>query len=334
MEEYREEFYKREEQIKNEIKTKKKIVFIHWQDYANVLTEWCRVINQNSQEWLAFSFGWTEHDFKYGIKHNYDFSKGIGRQIPMEIISEADIIIISLENEMVLKMIMGLFLDIDFRKQKIGVFHTGSYYRNNFKIFNNFFRRLFDFHIYAPDLYRLSPQQDNDFFFFPCVYSYEEVDFDMKFKEDKLLITHFPSNREIKGSDEIEEVIFELLEEYGDKFDYNVYPQIAHWKVYKELRKSVIHIDQINRDHGAYGVVTIEALKNGCLVLTTANNMPDKSKDKIIEVDDINDFREKLEYLMKKDKEELKQMLIDNYSEERFSDKKFYKMFEKKILKF
>ncbi|MBW1612528.1 MAG: glycosyltransferase [Deltaproteobacteria bacterium] len=85
-----------------------------------------------------------------------------------------------------------------------------------------------------------------------------------KFKNpDKIIITHFPSNQILKGTRYVHHVIRMLEEEYGDKIIFYS-KRLPHSEIIKKLENTHILIDQFS---SAYGLLAVEGMANGCIVI-------------------------------------------------------------------
>ena len=53
---------------------KRNIIIIDYCDYANVLTEWSRAINEHSDNFQSKVLCTRPHKFSYKLKHNWNMS--------------------------------------------------------------------------------------------------------------------------------------------------------------------------------------------------------------------------------------------------------------------
>jgi hypothetical protein len=88
----------------------------------------------------------------------------------------------------------------------------------------------------------------------------------------KLRIIHAPSNRSIKGSSKI----IEVLNKHKDKFELVLLENVSREEVYKQAKQSHIAIDQIRI--GWYGNFAVEMMSLGLPVIChiSETNMPEK----------------------------------------------------------
>lgn len=250
-----------------------KISFIAENDWANVLTEYSYCLNKHSEGIEAKSICLNKHPYNYSNQHDYDLSdctydQGLEAQ---KFVFESDIVIFGEEGAMqptnykvleIYKQILGL--DLLNSDKKLLIWHPGTHYRQNFNFYNNHPQRNKIFkHLYAIDLYRLSPKNDNDFPLFPYQYlnfNYDKYisDFKNKIKLKPWSILHIPSNSSIKGTKTFKESIDKLKLD-PKKYIYKVFENIPFSQVLKEKEKSIFYLDQVNVN-GGYGLASLEAI--------------------------------------------------------------------------
>jgi len=264
-----------------------KISFLSGQDFANVLTEYSFCLNKHS-DIKSKSICTMEHPFKYKIEHDYNINNCNITQLQeiKEWILGSDVLILSeespLNNTYQMLEIVNHVLGINLLQlnKKIIIWHPGSNYRNNFHYYNNHpLRGKVYKHLYAIDLYRLSPKNKNDLPLLP--YQYFDFNYDTfisKFKE-KLnnppwTILHIPSNASIKGTS-IFELVIDNLDLDSKLLKYKVLQNIPYTKVIEEKKKSIFYLDQINEECGGYGLASLEAIFSSNLTFSTMNNSPD-----------------------------------------------------------
>jgi hypothetical protein len=262
-----------------------KISFISEGDAANVLTEYSYCLNKHSEDIESKSICTIPHPFNYNIKHDYNITQCSLEEINTvkQWILNSDIIIFNEEGKIdgnyrmleIIKSNLGIDL-LNSNKQLI-IWHPGSNYRNNVHYYNTHpLRNKIDKHLYAIDLYRLSPQNNNDL---PLhTYQYYEFDYDnfiSKFKQKlsnkPYTILHIPSNTNIKGSAIINKCMVEVNLD-KTKYVYKTINNISNDKVLKEKENSIFYIDQVNQ-LGGYGVAMIEALFRANLTFCTTHNI-------------------------------------------------------------
>lgn len=92
--------------------------------------------------------------------------------------------------------------------------------------------------------------------------------FNQKVFNDKLRIVHFPTNRKIKGSDFIDRIVSEIIDE-GFNIEYLSLSGVENTKIKELIRSSDILIDQMLI--GWYGGIAIEAMNFGVPVVSYIN---------------------------------------------------------------
>lgn len=264
-----------------------KISFIAENDWANVLTEYSYCLNKHSKNIEAKSICLNKHSFNYTIQHDYDLSDCTYDQKleAQKFIFESDVIIFGEEGTMqptnyrvleIYKQILGL--DLLNSDKKLLIWHPGTCYRQNFSFYNNHpLRNRLHKHLYAMDLYRLSPKTQNDTPLWPYqYYNFQKdkfiLDFKLKLKNKPWTILHIPSNINTKGTSEITNNI-KNLNLNKTNFNYKVLTNISYKKVLEEKKKSIFYIDQYKPSIGGYGIASLEGLFTSNLTFATVNNI-------------------------------------------------------------
>lgn len=262
-----------------------KISFIAENDWANVLTEYSYCLNKHSEDIETKSICLNKHPFNYNIQHDYDLSvcSFQQKQEAQQFLQDSDVILFGEEGAMqptnykvleIYKQILGI--DLLNLNKKLIIWHPGSNYRNSSTYYNNHpLRDKIYKHLYALDLYRLSPQTEEDI----PLHTYQYYNFDYEtyinnFKS-KLIgprtILHIPSNTNIKGTSLINKCISECNLD-NKKFIYKTLHKVPYSEVIYEKEQSIFYIDQIN-SLGGYGVASIEALYRSNLTFCTTHNI-------------------------------------------------------------
>jgi hypothetical protein len=143
------------------------------------------------------------------------------------------------------------------------VYHTGTRYRESPKYFNELFQgavRSFtdqsEFMKYGGMKYIVSGVDKN-------IYKPKEIG-------RKLIIGHYPSNPEVKGTPEI----LQMLEPFHKDFDIRIgLKQVSHAEQLARMSECDIYIElfkpELNgREYGCFGVTALEAAMMGKLVIT------------------------------------------------------------------
>jgi len=280
-----------------------KISFIAENDWANVLTEYAYCLNKHSKDIEAKSICLNKHPFNYNIQHDYDLSTSTLEQKEKAriFLEESDIIVFGEEGAMAstnykVLEIYKQILEVDLinSNKKLLIWHPGSHYRQNYNFYNNHpLRNKIFKHLYAFDLYYLSPKKEIDSPLFP--YQYFNFDtkvllenFKNKIKQKTQTILHIPSNPTQKRTQEIINSVNNLS--LSLKYDFKVLTNISHLEVMEEKKQSLFYIDQFSPHWGGYGIASLEALFNSNIVFCTVNNCFDSivkitGKDEIPIVD-------------------------------------------------
>lgn len=263
-----------------------KISFLSEGDAANVLTEYSYCINKHSNYIKSKSICLFKHPFNYKIQHDFDLNKCTvtQKEYVKQWISDSDVIIFNEEGTLAgqYKTIeyYNNFLNLDILNlnKKICIWHPGSNYRNNYTYYNQHpHRQKIDVHLYAIDLYHLSPMDVNDTPLYPYQYydfNYDKFinDFAIKLNNTVRTILHIPSNSNIKGTSIITKCIEELQLSKTTKYQYKTLQQISNYDVILEKEKSFFYIDQIN-DMGGFGIAAVEAFFRSNLVFCTTHKI-------------------------------------------------------------
>jgi len=143
------------------------------------------------------------------------------------------------------------------------VIHTGTRYRESPKYFNELFasaKRVIsdqsEFQVLGKMEYIVSAVDEN-------LYKPKEIG-------KKLIIGHYPSNPEVKGTNEI----IEMLKPFRDTFEIRVgLKQVSHAEQIKRMQECDVYIElfkpELNgRPYGCFGVTALEAAMMGKLVIT------------------------------------------------------------------
>ena len=263
-----------------------KITFIAEGDAANVLTEYSHCINKHSNDIESKVICIFAHPFNYKIKHDINLDDCNKDQLDKvkQIINDSDIIIFAEEGfshnryktiDIFDKALNINLLDLD---KKVIIWHPGSNYREKYHYYNPLRNKIYK-HLYAIDLFRLSPKRDNDTPLLPYQYfNFNYNNYILKFKQ-KLsnppwTILHIPSNTSIKGTSMLETAILNLDLD-PKQYKYKVLQNIPYSEVIKEKEKSLFYLDQINEICGGYGLASLEALLLSNFTFSTINNSSD-----------------------------------------------------------
>jgi len=166
--------------------------------------------------------------------------------------------------------------------KKYFVSHGGSSYRNNMSIVSKYFNKICESTlIQCPDLLK-GKSNSESLIYYPVDINFIKPDYNFK-NANKLVIAHYPSNEDTKGSN----IIIPILKKYEDKFILNCSKEkeigknksrtdweknLLRYKecdVYVETIKPILH----NKDYGEWGNTCLEAAASGCIVLTNCTHL-------------------------------------------------------------
>lgn len=154
------------------------------------------------------------------------------------------------------------------KAKKIVVYHTGTRYREDFNKLNRKFEKADVIITDQCEFLKLHPMH----------YLAPHVDLKPTAKRsgERLIIGHYPSNAEVKGTSEI----IKMLQPFKDRFEIRIdTTNVSHEENIKRIAECDIYIEmfkpQLNgKRYGCFGVTAFEAAALGCVVVT---NCLDKS---------------------------------------------------------
>jgi len=154
--------------------------------------------------------------------------------------------------------------NLNISKKRVFVFHGGGRYRDNpnerNKIFNPIIEKSL---IQTGDLWDLGAK--NKVWVLPPV----DVNLIQPVfnKNNRIVISHYPSSAKLKGSDIIDTVMAKIKPTFNDKFVYKFSDKRVSWKEQiKRLSKCDIYIEQMLL--GEWGVTALEAASLGKIIVT------------------------------------------------------------------
>jgi len=178
-----------------------------------------------------------------------------------------------------------IFCGVDPQKVKNVMQHGGTIYRNNHKKLNEMYNQVVDSSIIqCPDLLGLGAKNEH-WIYYPVDTDFIQPDFTTN---DKLIIGHFPSNPEVKGTSTIVKIIEKLEKSpLAKRFKYIgnrkdswskdfIKEELVLWADnLKRLKKCDIIIETCNDNidgnvYGEWGNTAIEAAALGKIVITNS----------------------------------------------------------------
>jgi hypothetical protein len=163
---------------------------------------------------------------------------------------------------------------VEWGKINVVVQHGGTAYRQNPEDCNHIFNQMANKTIVqTPDLMGLGANNES-LILFPV--DTDKIQPDFRQKGDKPIVGHFPSNPDVKGSFEIEQVL-QGIDGIKLVIDYH---RVSWEDNLKRMAKCDIIIDgcspeQNGKPYGAFGNQTLEAAALGCSVITHCVNEGD-----------------------------------------------------------
>jgi len=271
----------------------KKIAFIAFEDNANVFTNWCSFINERSKEYEARSFCIKEHPYQYTLEHNYNISTDSSKkkEEAKSWLLDCDYLIYSEEDQTcyfeystakTFKIILGINPIFETKAKKIA-FYSGTAYRQKSQMFNQMDSTCFDRVLSPLDLYRLTNKDSKTGCIFMCEKTKNPPEtikqmIIERFNQPSWLISHTPTNRQIKGSDFLLKIMEKIQTESKNPIQYMEKSGLTPQESLDLKKKSCFYIDTLSIGlgilaTGAHGVSSLESLSYGNIVFSSTYNM-------------------------------------------------------------
>lgn len=347
---------------------KKRILFVAINDYANVLTNWGKAINNYSSNYEAITICLNKSIYYSNdiiitqkmIIRKRKKHKSIIQKVK-EWVNVAEYIISGYESRDIYKgsdfSILCKMLKLTYpeilKSKKISIFHAGSVFRSKHVEIDNIILRYCNHtQIYAPDLFRLASNitKNEVLYPLPCFdYDRKSIDkfIDNRFN-DKLLILHSPSKTKVKGTKKIKKVLDKFFEDdyIKNKYTYIITkPRTEFNEIVRLKQLASIYIDVYSIDkYSTFALASLESLASGNIVFSSLLNITEETlKRMCIDVETFpiintgntdEEFLDKLYDICCLSKSELKNKMIESYKyySRNMNKQKFYNEFEKKIL--
>lgn len=141
---------------------------------------------------------------------------------------------------------------------------TGTKYRQDFERINSKFNAPITL-IALPEFQVLAP---NPRYLVGAV----EVDMPVKPVGDRLVVGHFPSNYSVKGTDDINRIVWQLKDSFDFEYLHST-ERVSHKENLERMNKCDIYIElmaptQGGRPYGSFGISALEAAALGKIVIT------------------------------------------------------------------
>ena len=226
-------------------------------DYANMSHNNARALRSVGVD--CFDYTLNLHPFNYEEQ-----SELLTREELVSMVNKFDVIQIFHSCPTILRLVeIGKF------KGKLVVYHSGSRYRSEPERFNELFKAA---DVIITDQTEFIKLCDKDIHYLAPHIELEPAE---KRKGGKLIIGHYPSNSEVKGTDEIKAMLEPFKNDFEIRIDTNIIPhednlkRISECHIYIELFKPELN----GKQYGCFGVTAFEATSLGCLVITNDLNM-------------------------------------------------------------
>ena len=269
----------------------RKILFVTYQDYANVSTDIAKSINEHQPDWDARVCSCVPHPFGYPTAHDLDYdvdSEGEKVALSEWIRSGIDVLVWAEEarnpsdyysfhaegQDFANAMLFGA-LGEGLDQARCYVFHAGNGYRGWSERYNYLDKSVFAGQIVSPDLWRLTGGSGLVCFGKP-------MDADPALLMERrdvsggLVVCHSPTNYELKGTWLINMAMKMIVKD----FPRVTYRQIggpvhkdqhlSYGDLRSERRKCHIYIDQFS-SIGGIGMSALEAMSDGLITLCTTH---------------------------------------------------------------
>jgi len=172
----------------------------------------------------------------------------------------------------------------NWNEANVVVQHGGTAYRQNPEACNEAFNPIVDKTIIqCPDLLGLGAKEEK-LIYYPVDTDLIQPDYSFV-GGDKLVVGHFPSNPEVKGTETIEKVVAEVDKKYPGKIQYIGSRKIVPWhQNLIRLKQCDIVIEccnplQRDKKYGEWGNTALEAAASGCVVITNCLSLETYEKE-------------------------------------------------------
>ena len=226
-------------------------------DYANMSHNNAKALRSIGVN--CFDYALNKHPFGYESQSDI-----VTREEIISMVNKFDVIQIFHSCSIILNLVkIGRF------KGKLVVYHSGSRYRSEHDKFNELFKHV---NVIITDQTEFIKLCDNDIHYLAPHIELEQTE---KRKDGKLIIGHYPSNSDVKGTEDIKTMLEPFKNYFEIRIDTNIIPhednlkRIAECHIYIELFKPELN----GKQYGCFGVTAFEATSLGCLVITNDLNM-------------------------------------------------------------
>lgn len=282
----------------------RKILFVTFQDFANVSTDIAWAINNHLEGWEAKVCSCIPHPFDYPRKHDIDFDFSTPEQKgDMERwIHEGIDVLIWAEEEKSPHFYYSFYGSehaysnaILFGRNRLllsnakkFIFHAGVSYRNYSEQYNELDKEWFDGQILSPDLWRLSRELEGISCFGKPMIDLDGVPLPDRWgpfspgrmEPKEIVVCHSPTDYGHKGTEVIDAAVARV-QEYLPHVKYRHIggpvhngKHIPHSEVIRQRSECHIYIDQFS-EIGGIGMSALEAMGGGLITLCTTHMIPE-----------------------------------------------------------
>lgn len=217
-------------------------------DYSNLMHSQANALRSIGVD--AVDVTLNRHELKYPTQ-----SRVVSRQELSDLTRRAEMVIIGHSCPTILNL---------NKCKRFAVYHSGTRYRNNPEHFNKLFRGAFTSFSDQTEFMSLGNHKYVVSAIDPGLYQ------PTKPRPGKLIVGHFPSNPEVKGTADIIRMLEPFKNDFEIRIDTKVLPyeknlqRIKEVDIYVELFKPELN----GKPYGCFGVTALEALMMGKRVIT------------------------------------------------------------------
>lgn len=274
----------------------RKILFVTYQDYANVSTDIAESINAHQEGWDARVCSCVPHPFGYPTAHDLDYDVGSVDQkgvLAEWIRSGVDVLVWAEEarnpadyysfhaegRRFAKEMLFGALGDV-LKRAKCYVFHAGTAYRGWSEQYNRLDKAVFAGQIVSPDLWRLTGGTGLVCFGKPMTADAARL-MQRRDTSGEITVCHSPTNYELKGTKFIN-MAMEMIVKDFPRVKYRQIGGPAHknqhlsYEALRSKRRDChVYIDQFS-SIGGIGMSALEAMSDGLVTLCTTHMLHPK----------------------------------------------------------
>jgi hypothetical protein len=241
-----------------------KVVNLSYSDYANF--GYYNAMALRSVGIEADAYTTIPHVFGYANQ-----AQVVNQNLLPRIMDKADVIQIMHSDRMIFRYVHHRLKTKSIRPVKIIVWHTGTRYRQFPERYNELFNPYVDKSIIALGEFEKLGAKNMEYIA-PCINTDEFVP--GYGVNQPIVIGHFPSNPDVKGTESIKAVVQKLQAKYPNAFhfDYSV-QRVGYEEQKKRMQRCDIYVEMCNnyqkgKTYGSWGTTALEAAAMGKVVVT------------------------------------------------------------------